>query len=178
VGEDQMAHLEMTRNIAKRFNHRYGDTLRMPAPFRKTGIRVPGLDGKGKMSKSDGNGFSITASSEDVWKALQPAFTDPARKRRTDPGNPEICPIGQIHRMVSPDEDVKTIEQGCRTAGIGCVDCKRVLHGNLDVMLDPIRERNSGITEAVIDEALANGAERVRARIRKTTDMVKERMGL
>ena len=139
---------------------------------------MPGLDGKGKMSKSDGNGFSITASSEEVWKALQPAFTDPARKRRTDPGNPEICPIGQIHRLVSPDEDVKTIEHGCRTAGIGCVDCKRVLHKNLDVLLGPIRERNSGITEANIDEALASGAERVRARVGKTTAMVKERMGL
>ena len=178
VGEDQMAHLEMTRNIAKRFNHRYGETLRMPAPFRKKGIRVPGLDGKGKMSKSDGNGFSITASSDEVWKALQPAYTDPARKRRTDPGNPDICPIGQIHQFVSTAEDVKTIEEGCRTAGIGCVDCKKLLLNNLDTMLDPIRERDRNLTDADVDAALAAGADRARARIAKTTAMVKEKMGL
>jgi tryptophanyl-tRNA synthetase len=79
---------------------------------------------------------------------------------------------------VSPVEDQNTINEGCRTAGIGCVDCKRILHKNLDVMLDPIRQRNDGLTEAHIDEALVAGAERVRTRIRKTTEMVKEKMGL
>ncbi len=178
VGEDQIAHLEMARNVAKRFNHRYGETFPMPAPYRKTAIRVPGLDGKGKMSKSDGNGFAITAEPEEIWKVLKPAFTDPARKRRSDPGTPEICPIGQIHTMVSPRADVARIEEGCRTAGIGCVDCKKILHGHVVEMLAPVRERNRKLRDSDINDALESGAARARERIAGTLADAKRKMGL
>ncbi len=178
VGEDQMAHLEMARNIAQRFNHHYGELLKTPAGYRKKAIRIPGLDGKGKMSKSDGNGFGIADSPEDIWKVLQPAYTDPARKRRTDPGNPEICPIGQIHRFVSPPADVETIETGCRTAGIGCVDCKKILLGNVTEMLAPVRERAQALDDAAVDDALRQGAARARKRIQPTLAKVRKAMGL
>lgn len=178
VGEDQEAHLEMARNIAKRFNHHYGETFRLPGPYRKKMIRVPGLDGKGKMSASDGNGFSIAASPDEIWEKLRPAYTDPARKRRTDPGTPEICPIGQIHRFVSPPEDVAKIETGCRTAGIGCIDCKKILHGHVSALLAPVRERDAKLTDAQVRDSLEEGAARARERIRGTLQSVKERMGL
>ena len=178
VGDDQLPHLEMARNIAQRFNHRFGETFRLPEAYRKTAIRVPGLDGKGKMSKSDGNGFGITDSPERIWDALRPAYTDPARKRREDPGDPAICPIGQIHAMVSPAEDVRWVEAGCRSAGIGCVDCKRKLHGNVVAMLAPVRERGAALTDAIVEDALAQGARRARERISATLQLAKEKVGL
>jgi len=178
VGDDQITHLEMARNIAKRFNHRFGETLTLPQPFRKKAIRVPGLDGKGKMSKSDGNGFGIAEDPDSIWEKLRPAYTDPARQRRTDPGTPEICPIGQIHRLVSPQEDVDRIEDGCRTAGIGCVDCKKILHGHLTAMLAPVRDRAAQLSEDDVRSALDAGAARCRERVRETVALVKGRMGL
>jgi len=178
VGGDQLAHLEMARNIAKRFNHRFGRTFTLPAPYRRDPVRVPGLDGKGKMSKSDGNGFAITASPDEIWETLRPAFTDPARKRRTDPGDPEKCPIGEIHRLVSPARDVEAIEEGCRTAGIGCIDCKQVLHENVCALLEPIRARDAELTEEKVLGALKAGAARLRTRVRATLDRAKARMGL
>jgi len=178
VGEDQEAHLEMARNIAKRFNHHFGEVFRLPAPYRQSMIRVPGLDGKGKMSKSDGNGFPISASPEEIWEKLRPAYTDPARQRRTDPGNPEICPIGQIHRMVSAPAEVVRIESGCRTAGIGCIECKRSLHGAVTALLAPLRERHARLTDGDVEAALAEGARRTRERVRGTLALARERMGL
>ncbi len=178
VGDDQITHLEMARNIAKRFNHRFGETLRMPAPYRKSSIRVPGLDGKGKMSKSDGNGFGIAEEPEAIWEKLRVAYTDPARQRRTDPGNPDLCPIATIHRFVSPKDDVEKIEDGCRTAGIGCIDCKKILHGHLSDLLAPVRARNQKLTDGDVSDALAAGATRVRTRFQETVATVRERMGL
>jgi tryptophanyl-tRNA synthetase len=178
VGEDQLAHLEMARNIAKRFNHRYGETLKLPEPYRQQAIRVPGLDGRGKMSKSEGNGFAIADSPEEIWEKLRPAYTDPARKRRQDPGNPEICPIGQIHRLVSPAADVRTVEEGCRTAGIGCVDCKKILHRHVTELLAPVRERYESLSDDDLRDALKEGARRTRERVGATLAAVRARMGL
>jgi len=178
VGEDQIAHLEMARNIAQRFNHVYGDTFRLPEPFRRKAIRIPGLDGKGKMSKSTGNGFGILETPEEIWAKLAPAYTDPARKRRTDPGEPTICPIGQIHEEVSPAEDVARIQTGCRTAAIGCIDCKKILHGHVCTLLAPFRERSTRLSERDVDDAVESGVARARARIAATTDRVKRTMGL
>jgi tryptophanyl-tRNA synthetase len=178
VGEDQIAHLEMARNIAQRFNHRYGETLKLPQPWRKSSIRVPGLDGKGKMSKSDGNGFAIAESPDDIWEKLRPAYTDPARKRRSDPGDPDRCPVGEIHRQVSPSEDVARVEEGCRTAGIGCIDCKKILHAHVVSLLAPIRERDAKLSDEQVREALAAGAVRTRARVSSTLAGVKKRMGV
>lgn len=178
VGEDQIAHLEMARNIAQRFNHRFGETLKLPAPWRKSSIRVPGLDGQGKMSKSDGNGFGILEEPDAIWEKLRVAYTDPARKRRTDPGDPTICPIGQIHRLVSTKDDIEKIEHGCRTAGIGCVDCKKILHGHVTEMLAPVRARSAGLSDDDVRDALRAGARRTGARVKATVDAVKEKMGL
>jgi tryptophanyl-tRNA synthetase len=180
VGEDQVQHLELMREITRRWNARYGEGyFPEPQPLLTTTKRVLGLDGKAKMSKSLGNTVGLFDSPETIWEKLRPAATDPARKTRKDPGNPEICNIFTIHQGFSPPDTVAEVAQKCRTAGWGCLDCKRVLADNMIATLTPMRERADAMKRepARLLEKLRAGASRARALARRTIGEVRERMG-
>jgi tryptophanyl-tRNA synthetase len=180
VGEDQLQHLELMREIARRWNARYGARFfPEPQPLLSTAKRVLGLDGQAKMSKSLGNTIGLFDSPETIWEKLRPAATDPARKTRKDPGNPDICNIYTIHQGFSPPETQAEVAHKCRTAGWGCLDCKRVLADNMIAALTPIRERADAIRRdpARLRAILRAGAEKARALARRTIAEVRERMG-
>jgi tryptophanyl-tRNA synthetase len=183
VGEDQVQHLELTREIARRWNARYapqGPYFPEPEPLLTPTRRIIGLDGQAKMSKSMGNTIGLLESPDAMWEKLRPAATDPKRVRRTDPGTPEVCNIYHLHRAVNPPETVQVVAEQCRTAGWGCIDCKRVLYDGMDRMLTPIRVRADElrVEPQRVDAALADGAAAARHIARETMGEVKERMGL
>jgi tryptophanyl-tRNA synthetase len=126
VGEDQAPHIEIAREIVRRFNHLYGDVFPEPQTLLTEAKRIPGTDGR-KMSKSYGNAIYLKDDPEAVRQKLRPMVTDPARKRRTDPGDPDRCPVFDLHRAFSPLPTREWAAAGCRTAGIGCLDCKAKL---------------------------------------------------
>jgi tryptophanyl-tRNA synthetase len=184
VGEDQVQHLELMREIARRWNARFGGGAEPayfpePQPLLTKTKRVLGLDGKAKMSKSLGNTINLLDSPETIWEKLRPAATDPARKTRKDPGNPDICNIFTIHQGFSPPATQAEVAHKCRTAGWGCLDCKRVLADNMIAALTPIRERAEALQrdpEGLV-ERLRAGAAKARALARVTIAEVRERMG-
>ena len=183
VGEDQVQHLELSRVIARRWNSQFGggtDYFPEPQPLLTPSRRIMGLDGQAKMSKSLGNTIGLLETTEEIWAKLRPAVTDPARQKRTDPGTPEICNIYHLHKAFSPPALVETVAVNCRTAGWGCIDCKKALAGSMEQELVPIRRRAEEILRRpqIVDEALAAGAERCRGIARQTMGEVKERMGL
>ena len=126
VGEDQAPHIEIAREIVRRFNNLYGEVFPEPQTLLTEAKRIPGTDGR-KMSKSYGNAIYLQDDPETVRQKLRPMLTDPARKRRTDPGDPDICPVFDLHRAFSPSETRVWAAAGCRSAGIGCLDCKAKL---------------------------------------------------
>ena len=180
VGEDQLQHLELMREIARRWNARFGEGF-FPEPqaLLSTAKRVLGLDGQAKMSKSLGNTIGLFDPPEVVWEKLRPAATDPARVTRKDPGNPDICNIYTIHQGFSPPATQAEVAHKCRTAGWGCLDCKRVLADNMIATLTPMRERAQELRGAPrrVDDTLRAGAERARALARRTITEVRRRMG-
>jgi tryptophanyl-tRNA synthetase len=180
VGEDQAQHLELTREVARRFNGRFGDYFPEPATLIGRGARIMGLDGSAKMSKSLGNAIGVTEEPDAIWEKLRPAKTDEARKRRSDPGEPDRCNIYAYHKLVTPEADLAGIAKGCRDATIGCIDCKKIFHRNLMNVLDPIRERRKALAQdpEAVRETLRQGAERARAVARETLDGAKKLMGL
>ena len=142
VGEDQVQHLELSREIARRWNARFGEGFFPEPQARLTPTRrIMGLDGQAKMSKSLGNTVGLLETPDEMWKKLRPAMTDPARVRREDPGTPEICNIYHLHKAFSPAATVDHVAVQCRTAGWGCIDCKKVLFENMNAELTPIRTR-------------------------------------
>lgn len=181
VGEDQLQHLELMREIARRWNARFANDFAFPEPqaLLSTAKRVLGLDGQAKMSKSLGNTIGLLESPESIWEKLRPAATDPARKTRKDPGNPDICNIFTIHQGFSPPAVQADVAQKCRTAGWGCLDCKRVLADNIIAELTPIRERAVALQAdpAGVRATLRAGAERARAIAQGTMHEVRRRMG-
>ena len=182
VGEDQIQHLELSREIARKWNAQFGggvDFFPEPKPLLTAAKRIMGLDGQAKMSKSLGNTIGILESPEAIWQKLRPAMTDPARVKRTDPGNPDICNIYDLHKYFSPPETVAMVAEKCRGAGWGCIDCKRVLADNMIAALAPIRERamELGKQEGEVDRVLAVGAAKARQLARATILEVKRRMG-
>jgi tryptophanyl-tRNA synthetase len=182
VGEDQTQHLELTRDLAQRFNHRYGPAFVEPEILLTRGKRIIGLDNQGKMSKSkpEHTTVAMVDPPEVVWQKLRPAVTDPARKRRTDPGNPNKCPIGLLHYALSSPEDIAWVEHGCTTAAIGCIDCKKRLAENIETELGPIRERYEELRARPNDvwDVLRDGADRARAVAASVIDEVREAMGI
>jgi tryptophanyl-tRNA synthetase len=180
VGEDQAQHIELVREIARKWNARFGDGF-FPEPESRIGgaRRIVGLDGQAKMSKSLGNTIGILESPEAIWQRLRPAMTDPARVTRRDPGNPEHCNLFALHQYFSPPETVDEVAGKCRTAGWGCLDCKQVLADNMAKALAPIRERASELKARPerVREILAAGAERAGRVARGTMREVRERMG-
>ena len=183
VGEDQVQHLELSRVVARRWNALYGngtDYFPEPQAALTPSRRIMGLDGQSKMSKSMNNTIGLLETTEEIWAKLRPAVTDPARQRRTDPGTPEVCNIYHLHKAFSPPDVVETVAVNCRTAGWGCIDCKKVLASSMEVELTPIRRRAAEIRDnpRLVDDALASGAEHCRVLARETMGEVKERMGL
>ncbi|MEO6778973.1 MAG: tryptophan--tRNA ligase [Gemmatimonadaceae bacterium] len=181
VGEDQVQHLELARAIVRRWNAKFGvDYFVEPKPFLTTTRRIMGLDGQAKMSKSLGNTIGLLDEPTTIWDKLRPAVTDPARVRKTDPGTPEVCNIYQMHRAFSTPETVQHVAQQCRTAGWGCIDCKRVLQTSIDTELAPIRQRASELraTPELLDDALATGAESAKEVAGATLGEAKQIMGL
>jgi tryptophanyl-tRNA synthetase len=182
VGEDQVQHLELSREIARKWNAQFGggvDFFPEPKPLLTEAKRIMGLDGQAKMSKSLGNTIGILESPEAIWQKLRPAMTDPARVKRSDPGNPDICNIYDLHKYFSPPETVAMVAEKCRGAGWGCLDCKRVLADNMIAALAPIRQRaqDLGGQEGLVDRVLARGAAKARALALETIREVKRRMG-
>ena len=181
VGEDQLQHLELMREIARKFNARYGEGF-FPEPEGLVGPakRILGLDGEAKMSKSLGNTIGLLDDAETIWERLRPAKTDPARVRRQDRGTPEICNIYALHQHFSPSDVVEQVATKCRTAGWGCLDCKRVLADHITAVLAPVRERAAELKAKpqLVHEILAAGAERAREVARDTMQGVRELLGL
>jgi tryptophanyl-tRNA synthetase len=143
VGEDQVPHVELTREIARRFNQFYGKpgpVLPEPQPLLTPTPKLPGTDGR-KMSKSYGNTILLTDAEPVVRQKLKTMVTDPARVRRTDPGNPDLCPVGDLHKIFSSKETMAKVNEGCRSAGIGCIECKGWAADALLKVLLPIQER-------------------------------------
>lgn len=180
VGEDQEQHLELTRDVARKFNRIYGETFPEPKTLIGKAPRIAGLDGAAKMSKTLDNYIAISETPEQIWKKLSTAVTDPARKRRTDPGTPEACNIFTLHAFFSSPEEQARAATGCRTASIGCLECKRVLADNIARELSPIRERYEVLRKdpAAVRRVLDRGAEKCRTIARDTIQDVKGRMGL
>ncbi len=181
VGEDQLQHLELTREIARRFNHTFGETFPEPeALLNPKAPRVPGIDGAAKMSKSVGNTIELLEPPESIWEKLRTAPTDPARVRRNDPGDPNRCLIFKYHTYFSPPEVQDAVAEGCRTAGIGCVDCKKLLFDRMMEVLGPIQQRAAELRKSpeVVEAALADGAARARAIAQETMHEVRVKIGL
>jgi tryptophanyl-tRNA synthetase len=185
VGADQLQHLELARRITRSFNHRWGETFPECQPLLTNMPKLLGLDGKAKMSKSLGNHIPLSVFAADttgkaLWKLLGPAFTDPARVGRTDPGNPDICNVFTMHKAISPPEDIEWAANGCRTAGIGCVDCKKKLQANLTAHFAGYVERRAELLAKPerVTQALQIGADKARAIAKQTMAEVRERLGL
>ena len=140
VGEDQVSHVELTREIARRFNGFYGAVFPEPQVLLTRAPRLPGTDGR-KMSKSYNNAIYLSDPPEVVSKKLATMITDPARKRRTDKGNPDVCPVFDLHKVFSTAPHIDQVNRECRTAEIGCLDCKQILAGNINKGLEPIQKR-------------------------------------
>jgi tryptophanyl-tRNA synthetase len=140
VGEDQVPHVELTREVARRFDQFYGEIFPEPQSLLTPSPRLPGTDGR-KMSKSYNNAIFLTDPPDVVSKKLATMITDPARKRRTDPGNPDVCPVFDVHKIFSVQETIGRVDRECRTAEIGCLDCKKLLAGHVNATLAPIQQR-------------------------------------
>ena len=174
VGIDQVPHIELTREIARRFNGAFRPVFVEPEAKLTEIPKVPGTDGR-KMSKSYDNTIELGDPSATITKKVRPMMTDPARKRRTDPGNPEVCPVFDLHKIFTPDADRAWAATGCRTASIGCLDCKDALLKHMLPVLEPIRERREKFAEkpdAIVD-VLRSGTARARAVARATMEEVR-----
>ena len=196
VGEDQVQHLELSREIARKWNARFDAAaiadsaggsaaadsgyFPEPKPLLTPTRRVMGLDGQAKMSKSLGNTVDLLEDPASIWEKLKPAVTDPKRVRRTDPGTPEVCNIYHLHKAFSPPATVEHVAVQCRTAGWGCIDCKKVLHESMERELAPIRERAKSIAgdPEKMKKDLAAGADHAKAVASATMREVKQKMGL
>ena len=179
VGEDQLPHLELAREIVRRFNDQFGPIFPEPKGRLTNFPMVVGLDGREKMSKSLNNHIELAATPEETMKKVMSAVTDPARKLRTDIGHPEVCNIYKLQQTFNP-ATVDDIATGCRSASRGCVECKKQLGAAINEFLAPLRARRIEIAkdQAYIDRVIKEGAEKAGAIAKVTIAEVKQRMGL
>ena len=182
VGEDQVAHVELTREIARRFNGFYGqrgDIFPEPQSLLTPAPKLPGTDGR-KMSKSYGNAIMLTDPEPVVRQKLKTMVTDPARVRRSDAGNPDVCPVGDLHKIFSDRATMDKVNAGCRSAGIGCIECKSWAADALVQLLSPMQERRKKFEEnpRLAWDILEAGSERARKVAAKTMDVVRDAMGM
>ncbi len=183
VGQDQQAHVELTREIARRFNQFYQgpadapqrEVLPEPKALLTPSPKLPGTDGR-KMSKSYGNTILMSDPEPVVRQKLKTMVTDPARIRRTDPGDPDKCPVGDLHKVFSTPETIARVYEGCRSAGIGCIECKGWAADGLMKVLQPLQERRAQFSEAQVIEILEDGSHRARARAEETMREVRDAM--
>jgi len=179
VGNDQTAHVELTREVARRFNQFYKldgrEVLPEPQVLLTPSPQLPGTDGR-KMSKSYGNTIQLTDPEPVVRQKLKTMVTDPARIRRTDPGDPDKCPVGDLHKVFSSAGTLAKVYEGCRSAGIGCIECKGWAADGLVQVLQPIQDRRASFSEAQAMEILEDGSCRARARAEQTMVEVRAAM--
>jgi tryptophanyl-tRNA synthetase len=179
VGEDQLPHIELTREVARRFNRLYAPIFPEPRGLVVPAARVPGTDGR-KMSKSYGNAVNLDDEPQTVHDKLARMMTDPRRVRRTDPGDPKDCPAFRLHEIYCTPEERAELSVGCRTAGIGCLDCKKIMIRHVLAELEPIQTRRRALEArpAIVRDVLQGGAERARAVADATLAEAKGAMGL
>jgi tryptophanyl-tRNA synthetase len=182
VGEDQVAHIELTREIARRFNGFYGkrgSVFPEPQVLLTRAPKLPGTDGR-KMSKSYGNAILLTDPEPVVRQKLKTMVTDPARVRRSDPGNPDVCPVGDLHKIFSDRATMEKVNVGCRSAGIGCIECKSWAAGALVQLLSPMQKRRKKFEEnpRLAWDILEAGSERARKFAAGTMNGVRDAMGM
>jgi tryptophanyl-tRNA synthetase len=195
VGEDQVPHVELTREVARRFNQFYWlpegrpgvkdpDTDRVyvfpePQPLLTPAAKLPGTDGR-KMSKSYGNAVLLSDPEPAVRQKLKTMVTDPARVRRTDPGNPDVCPVGDLHKIFSDKETLAWVDAGCRTAGIGCIECKNRATDHLMKVLAPMQERRRPYEEnpKMVWDILEAGSDKARVVAEHTMELAREAANL
>lgn len=180
VGEDQIPHVEITREIARRFNTQYGEVFPEPEPLLTKFARLPGLDGVSKMSKSLNNAIFLSDDPETVKAKMKKAVTDPLKVRRGDPGRPEVCVVYMYHQKFNTPEEVVEVEHGCRSGALGCVDCKMKAAARINDMLAPVLEKRrtyEANPQSVI-EILHEGEKRGKAAAVSTMDEVHDKMKL
>lgn len=177
VGQDQLPHLEMTREICRRFNHLYGEFLIEPQAKLTPAAKCPGLDGR-KMSKSYGNAIHLGDSMEEVTPKVRGMKTDENRLRRNDPGNPEVCNLFPYHELMTDADKQAEIRQGCTSAALGCVDCKKILLESLERFLTPIHDRRKELESRpdTVQDILRDGNARAREEAERTMEGVRQRL--
>ena len=181
VGIDQAPHIEFAREIVRSFNYRYNTKVLIEPQVKHTEVlKVVGIDGKDKMGKSLNNHIELALTPEETVKRVREMVTDPARMKRTDPGTPDVCNVFTMHKIFSPQEEVDMINTECRTAGIGCVDCKLRYANNLNKNLEPFRAKRAELAsqESYVQDVLNDGGKRARAIAQQTMVEVREAMQL
>lgn len=179
VGKDQLPHLELTRELARRFNSLYKPVFPEPMEHLTKFPKVLGTDGR-KMSKSYGNTINLSDTEPVVRQKLKTMITDPARVRRNDPGNPDVCPVYDFHKIYSPPSVVEQVNRDCRTAGIGCIDCKKLVADRMVERMAPIWEGRAKLTShpKQLDEIVEEGSRRAAAVAHRTLQEVNEAMNI
>jgi tryptophanyl-tRNA synthetase len=179
VGIDQVPHLEISREIARRFNYLYREIFPEPEALLTEFPKVVGIDGR-KMSKSYENAIYLSDTPEEVEQKLRTMVTDPARIKRTDTGNPDLSPVYQLHKIFSSKEEQEEVAEGCRTAGIGCIDCKKILIKNVFKVMEPIWTKRNGLLNNpnVLHDIVDKGIEKAKRVAGETMRLVREAMGI
>jgi tryptophanyl-tRNA synthetase len=180
VGEDQLPHIELTREIARRFNYLYGEVFPEPEALLTKTPKLPGTDGR-KMSKSYNNAIFFADTREEVETKVMKMFTDPQKLHKNDPGRPDICPVFMYHKLFTEDKDkVQQIDKDCRAGKLGCVECKRIMLEGLEGFLSPIREKRESIKRSLkeVEDTFSEGSIKARNKALETMEEVREAMNL
>ncbi len=179
VGVDQVPHLEISREIARRFNYIYKEIFPEPEALLTEFPRVVGTDGR-KMSKSYDNAIYLSDKPKEVEQKIMTMVTDTARIKKTDPGNPELSPVYQLHKIFSSKEEIEEVAKGCVTAGIGCLECKKILLKNIFRVMEPIWKKRNELLHnpAIVNDIVKKGTEKAKKTIEETMQLVRAAMGL
>ena len=174
VGVDQVPHVEITREIARRFNYFYGEVFPEPESILTQTPKILGIDGR-KMSKSYDNAIFLSDNPDDISAKVAKMLTDPQRARKNDPGNPDVCNVYEFHKLYSDDKTVERVDRECRTAGIGCVECKKIMAEYLIAFLEPMRQKRNDYEShpELVDDIIADGCEKARRVARETMSEVR-----
>lgn len=179
VGIDQVPHLEISREVARRFNYLYKEIFPEPEALLTEFPKVVGTDGR-KMSKSYDNAIYLSDTPQEVEQKIRTMVTDPARVKKTDPGDPELSPVYQLHKIFSSKEEVEQVADGCRTAGIGCIECKKILIKNVFRVMEPIWAKRQELLNSpdTLHEIVEQGTDKAKKVVRETMHLVREAIGL